>query len=92
MTSLKVPQSTQVVIQETNPNYFIINWNQEDNSLTLTSPVEGFQMIESLNLAADFDQTPESVKVNYYNPNTQEFIVCYKFPNTAMIYEILKKK
>lgn len=93
MSALKVPQATQVAVQEgENPNYFTIDWNQEDNSLTLTSPVEGFKMIETLSLAPEYGAEAEEIKVNCYNPETEEFVICYQFPNASVIYETLKKK
>lgn len=91
MTQIKVPQRTLVTVDEDNPNYFVLNLNEADNSVTLTSPVEGFQMIETLEIIDDNDNV-ETIKVNYYNPDTQEFIVCYQFPSTMVTYEILKKK
>lgn len=93
MSALKVPQATQVAVQEgENPNYFTIDWNQEDNSLTLTSPVEGFKMIETLSLAPEYGAEAEEIRVNCYNPETEEFVICYQFPNASVIYETLKKK
>ena len=92
-TALKVPRSTTPSVQEgENANYFVIEWNQTDNSLTLTSPLEGFQMIENLPLAPAYGEPAVDTKVNYYNPETEEFIVCYKFADLFPIYEILKRK
>ena len=93
VTAVKAARSTTTNVQEgDNPNYFTIDWNQEDNSLTLTSPLEGFQMIENLPLAPAYGEPTVDTKVNYYNPETEEFVVCYKFADLAPIYEILKKK
>lgn len=90
-TKLKIPGGVNVTVKEGNDaNYFILDWDQETNQVTLTSNVSGFSQLGSIWSPNDEGEYVE-IKTNYYNPETKEFILYYTFGG-KFNYEILKKK
>lgn len=88
---IRVPlQENQEVIESRN-NYYDITLNEEDNTVTLTSPNSNFLQMKALTIDG------VSMKVNYYNPETKEFIVAYKYPSNVALfdqittYEVMKQ-
>ena len=90
-TSIKVPFMNNKETETGSNDYITVQLDEATNQLTLSSEVEGFGNVSSFMI---FDNGWVTLDINYYNPETKEFILGYKYQESGkslkMIYEVIQ--
>lgn len=87
---IKVPVFDKKEVLEGSINYYIITLNEEDHTVTLTSDDPNFKPQTVMNVKPDADSAVEKVPVNYYKPDTKEFVIGYSYPSDGTVYFIIE--
>ena len=90
-TSIKVPFMNNKETETGSNDYITVQLDEATNQLTLSSEVEGFGNVSSFMI---FDNGWVTLDINYYNPETKEFVLGYKYQESGkslkMIYEVIQ--
>lgn len=90
-TSIKVPFMNNKETEAGSNDYITVQLDEATNQLTLSSEVEGFGNVSSFMI---FDNGWVTLDINYYNPETKEFVLGYKYQESGkslkMIYEVIQ--
>lgn len=87
---IRVPILDRKEIPEGSINYYVITLNEEDNTITLTSEDPSFKPQKVINVKPDATSPATPVPVNYYKPETREFVIGYSYPVNGSLNFIIE--
>lgn len=88
---IRVPILDKKEIPDGSIDYYVITLNEEDNTVTVTSEAEGFTPLKVMNVKPSPDSpAPQQVPVNYYKPETKEFVIGYSYPVNGTLHFIIE--
>lgn len=89
--SVKVPIFDKKEVVPGSKDYYVITLDEETNTVTLSSEAEDFENVEAFSI---WDKGFVNLDINYYNPETKEFVVGYKYKSASdpdrKVYEVIK--